>query len=250
MPAPLISIGTLVQSSWTDFLKRWKHTLEYSIRYLIASLVIFGGTLVANVDASLRWPAMLASGLVAGVIVLHSTVLLGRLVLLEDRGETFDRTKETKGAWKLFWPFLWVSILRGLATLGGFVVFVLPGIWLSISLAFSSFLVLEGNLRGTQALSGSLHLVKGRWWPTFWRMLVANAFFGLLYVVALNIIVTVIGLFTGYDAIANFASVDLTQPDLIALGIRSVLDGIGQALFLPLLLTVNIKLFHSLRSSR
>jgi hypothetical protein len=250
MAAPLIPIGTLIQSSWTDFLKRWKHTLEYSIRYLVASLVLFGGTLLANTNVSLRWPAMLVSGLIAGVIILHATILLGRLVLLEDRGEVFDRTKEAQGARKLFLPFLWVSILRGLATLGGFVVFVLPGIWLSISLAFSSFLVLEGNLRGTQALSGSLHLVKGRWWPTFWRMLIANAFFGLLYVVALNIIVMVIGLFTGYDTIANFAAVDLTQPDLVALGIRTVLDGIGQALLLPLLLTVNIKLFHSLRSSR
>lgn len=250
MAAPLIHIGVLIQSSWNDFLKRWKHTLEYSIRYLVASLIIFAGTLLVRENIETRWPILVVAGILAGLIALHATILLGRLILLEDRGATFDREKERKHAWTLFLPFLWVSLLRFLASLGGLVLFILPGIWLSIALAFSSFLVLEGKARGNQALAGSLHLVKGRWWATFWRLLGANAFFALLYVITLNALTLLLGLFTGFDALTTLTTVDLTNPDLLTLGARTVLDGVGQALFLPLLLTVNVKLFHSLKDSR
>jgi hypothetical protein len=68
---------------------------------------------------------------------------------------------------------LWLSILVVAGVIAGTVAFVVPGIWLMIawSVAFPAMLV-EGK-RGAKALGRSFELVRGRWWATLGRLLVA-----------------------------------------------------------------------------
>ncbi len=75
---------------------------------------------------------------------------------------------------------LWVGIIETLMVAVGFVLIIIPGIYLFVALAFAvPVLMLEG-LRGMGAISRSISLVSGRWWPTFGRLLVGL----ILYVVA------------------------------------------------------------------
>jgi hypothetical protein len=75
---------------------------------------------------------------------------------------------------------LLVSVLVGLATIGGLIVFVIPGIYIGVRLAVSiEALVVEGR-RGTKAMARSWELVGGHWWHAFGTLLVAWLVIGVI----------------------------------------------------------------------
>lgn len=79
---------------------------------------------------------------------------------------------------------LWLSIIATIAIVIGFILIVIPGVWLLISFSVAvPVLMLEG-LKGTAALTRSMDLVRTRWWATFGRLLSVL----LMYVVALFVI--------------------------------------------------------------
>src|SRR5204862_6902693 len=58
-------------------------------------------------------------------------------------------------------------ILGGLAMLAGFIAFVIPGIWLAVSLYFASQAVVAEGHSPMDALRRSRELVRGQWWRVF-----------------------------------------------------------------------------------
>jgi hypothetical protein len=79
---------------------------------------------------------------------------------------------------------LWVGIIATVMIGVGLVLLIIPGIYLFVALAFAiPVLMLEGS-RGMAAISRSMSLVSGRWWPTFGRLLVGL----ILYIVAVFIV--------------------------------------------------------------
>jgi hypothetical protein len=79
-----------------------------------------------------------------------------------------------------FWSVLLVSVLVGLATIAGLILFVIPGIYIGVRLCVSiEALVVEGR-RGTQAMGRSWELVGGHWWHAFGTLLVAALLTGLV----------------------------------------------------------------------
>jgi intracellular septation protein A len=71
-------------------------------------------------------------------------------------------------------PILVVSILVGLATLLGLIVFIIPGIYIGVRLAVSTqALVVEGK-QGTEAMRRSWDLVGGHWWHAAFTVLLAG----------------------------------------------------------------------------
>ncbi len=80
----------------------------------------------------------------------------------------------------LLWLGIIVTVMVGI----GFVLLIIPGVYLFVALAFAiPVLMLEG-LRGMTAISRSMSLVSGRWWPTFGRLLVGL----ILYIVAIFLV--------------------------------------------------------------
>jgi uncharacterized membrane protein len=49
----------------------------------------------------------------------------------------------------------------------GYALLIIPGIYLTIRLAFYSFALVEGNLKPTDALGESWNLTRRRFWPLF-----------------------------------------------------------------------------------
>jgi hypothetical protein len=75
---------------------------------------------------------------------------------------------------------LLVSVLVGLATVAGLILFIIPGIYVGVRLAVSiEVLVVEGR-RGTQAMGRSWELVGGHWWHAFGTLLVAGLLTGVV----------------------------------------------------------------------
>jgi hypothetical protein len=90
-----------------------------------------------------------------------------------------------------FGSLLLVSTLVCLAMLAGFIVLVIPGIFIGVQLAVSlPVLVVEGR-RGSQALSRSWSLVSGQWWHSFGTIVLAWLLLGIGSTVIRGIVHTV-----------------------------------------------------------
>lgn len=75
--------------------------------------------------------------------------------------------------WSLFWGFLGMSLLSGLAIMGGFLLLIIPGIILSIRLSLAPYFVVDKNAGPLESLKKSFTVTKGLTWKLF--------FFGLVW---------------------------------------------------------------------
>ncbi len=68
-------------------------------------------------------------------------------------------------------PAIWVSILMYFVMIGGFILLIIPGLILSVSLSFGLFVLVFENKRGLTALQQSREYVRGYWWAIVGRFL-------------------------------------------------------------------------------
>jgi len=74
--------------------------------------------------------------------------------------------KETlRFALKKLWPLLWLGFLHALCLGIGFVLLIVPGVYLYAAFSVAVPVLLLENVRGASALGRSRRLVTGRWWP-------------------------------------------------------------------------------------
>ncbi|MCK9361237.1 hypothetical protein M0Q28_03320 [Patescibacteria group bacterium] len=253
MPQPLPPVGALITSGWEQFKRDWKPNLELSVRFIISSAILFGAALVSQTLPDYGRIAMFVlANIVAAAINLHTILTLIELSLRRDRSASGEAKPSVEIGRTHFWPFLWVMLLQGFAVLGGLFVFFLPGIWLSVMLGYSLLVLVEDGTTGIQALAASAELVKGRWWATFGRNLVAGIVVGLLGSLTTFIVLLIVGLFVGMDQVFGFADYlsGTTRGNPVADGIETVLSGIVQALFIPLAVILQVKIFHALKRTR
>ncbi len=64
------------------------------------------------------------------------------------------------------WSMFWIGLLSAFVLFGGYMLLLVPGIILSVSIAFASWALVRDGLRGRDALVRSAQLVKGDWWWT------------------------------------------------------------------------------------
>lgn len=75
-----------------------------------------------------------------------------------------------RDSWGKILPFSWVCLLYIVAVFGGFYAFVLPGLYLSVALAYAPVVCVAQGKGGLASLRESLRLVEGRWWATLGRL--------------------------------------------------------------------------------
>ncbi len=116
---------------------------------------------------------------------------------------------------------LLVSVLVGLAIIGGLILFIIPGIYIGVRLAVSvEALVVEGR-RGSQAMGRSWELVGGHWWHAFGALVVAGLLTGLV-----NAVITAPFNNTGWfvQGIAAAIATVITLPYGVLVGVLLYLD--------------------------
>jgi hypothetical protein len=87
-------------------------------------------------------------------------------------------------AWSRFRSLLWLSIITVVFVAIGFVLLVIPGIWLLVAISVAIPALMYEGVGGFAAMKRSISLVDKRWWATLLRLLVTF----LLYAVATFII--------------------------------------------------------------
>lgn len=245
----LPSVRNLLGESWSQFKETWNESTKVSMWLLYLSLVSFGLALIEKLAPGIRdWFFLI--DIAVAVVGIWVGIRITQAMLDIDAGKKLDLSTEAqKGAWKFFWPLIWVGLLQGIITLGGFILLVLPGIYLAVALSFTQFYLLTENKRGLAALAASRALVKGRWWATWWRVFAGNIVLGLGIALLIGIAMVAVGLVTGpTNFIASLR--DPAMADPLINGIQGLVQGMASAAFMPLTVLYSVKLFRALEKTR
>jgi hypothetical protein len=189
-----MGIGEILSTAFQLYRRHWRTLLAIAavvvvpftlLQYLLGDQVRTRGEETANgvVIETATWAVGIA-GLVAAlagvVMFLVLTGAITRAVAAEVAGEDPSLEQSYRFGFHRLWSVLLVSVLVGLATVAGLILFIIPGIYIGVRLAVSiEALVVEGR-RGTQAMGRSWELVGGHWWHAFGTLLVAALLTGLV----------------------------------------------------------------------
>jgi hypothetical protein len=186
-------IGELLGTAFQLYRRHWRTLLAIAavvvipltvLQYVLGHWVRIQGEVTRNQVASTSfWASATASLLAALVGLLLYQVLTGaitRAIAAEVAGQDPDVEQSYRFGFVRLGSILLVSVLVGLATVAGLIVFIIPGIYIGVRLAVSiQALVVEGR-RGTEAMGRSWALVGGHWWHAFGTLLVAALLTGLV----------------------------------------------------------------------
>ena len=192
LPRPM-GIGEILSTAFQLYQRHWRTLLAIAavvvvpftlLQYLIGDQVRTRGEETANgVVSTSSWAvgiAGLVTALAGLVMFLVLTGAITRAVAAEVAGEDPGVEQSYRFGFHRFWSVLLVSVLVGLATVAGLILFIIPGIYIGVRLCVSiEALVVEGR-RGTQAMGRSWELVGGHWWHAFGTLLVAALLTGLV----------------------------------------------------------------------
>ena len=193
LPRPL-GIGEILSTALQLYRRHWRTLLAIAavvvvpitvIQYLLGDLVRTQGETTRNgvVVETATWAAGIAGLLAALAGILTYLVLTGaitRAVAAEVAGQDPSVEQSYRFGFHRLWSVLLVSVLVGLATIGGLILFIIPGIYIGIRLCVSiEALVVEGR-RGTEAMSRSWGLVGGHWWHAFGTVVVGGLLTGIV----------------------------------------------------------------------
>jgi hypothetical protein len=187
-------IGEILRAAFQLYRRHWR-TLMAIAAVVVVPLTLLqygighwfrthGEQLHDQVEVSTSFWAVAGASLLAALVgLLLYQVLTGaitRNIAAEVAGQDLDLEQSYRFGFARLGPILVVSILVGLATIGGLIVFIIPGIYIGVRLAVSvQALVVEGK-RGTEAMRRSWDLVGGHWWHAAFTILVGGLITGVV----------------------------------------------------------------------
>jgi hypothetical protein len=233
LPRPM-GIGEILGTAFRLYRRHWRTLLAIAavvvvpltlLQYLLGDLVRTQGETTRNgVVETATWSVGIAGLLAALVGILTYLVLTGaitRAVAAEVAGEDPSVEQSYRFGFHRLGSVLLVSVLVGLATIGGLILFVIPGIYVGVRLCVSiEALVVEGR-RGTEAMGRSWSLVGGHWWHAFFTLLVAALLTGIV-----NAVITAPFSATNWfaQAVAAAVATVVTLPYGVLVGVLLYLD--------------------------
>jgi len=150
-----------------------------------------------------------ASGIIPFTSVIFSIVsifvsILGGLALLYAIKDNTGVEVSYKKGWTKIFSYFWLMVLSLFIIIGGFLLFVIPGIILAVWFVFGGYIFVYENIGGMKALSKSKEYVKGRWFGVFLRLIVVFIFNVAIYIV-LTFLTGLLGFPAYAKTIASYA---------------------------------------------
>ena len=146
-----------------------------------------GGVFVRNENGTVSvhdvHAAFAGFGIVALLGVLASTLVSGacyRVIASAYLGRQTGWKESLRFALRHLHSLLWVTILGGVIAVIGFVLCVIPGVYLWVSFGVAVPVLLTEGRRGRKALGRSRSLVKGYWWRVFGVLFLGFLLVGIL----------------------------------------------------------------------
>jgi len=192
-----LTLGDVIERAFTFYRLHWRALMGFvailvvPVQFLDAYLnrnfpqKLFVGTQTTQSDNS---NAVLISLAITGITLFVVQPLvnggLARAVAWFHLGRTPTAGEILEGALQFLGPVLLVMILYALVVIGGFLLFIIPGIFFAIRFQFAVPAVVLEKERGTEAMRRSWRLTDRNFWRVFGILLVA----GLLVAIAAAVI--------------------------------------------------------------
>lgn len=158
----LPSIVTLIKEGF-DFAKNnLTLTFMLAVPVLVSLLAMEVGTWFPSSQLISTITNLIAA--FSFLVYLFSLTAAFYLLTTASSGKIASSKSGLLWARKNFFSFFFITILTTLIVLGGFLLFIIPGIILSITVFFGAYVFVHEDVKGMSALTRSRALVKGRWW--------------------------------------------------------------------------------------
>lgn len=195
---------------------------------------VHDGTLYTNnlTTASSGLGASLVVALIGGLAQLLAIGAVFRLVLDDYLGRHTSVQESFEFAADRLLSLLWIAILVAVLVGIGFVLLLLPGVYLLVAFSVAIPVLMAEGIKGMRALTRSRQLVSGRWWATFGRLFIA-----WLLLVVLSLVF----------AAVNVASALSVSSVTVYLVVNTVVAGITAILTAPFTAAVATVIYIDLR---
>lgn len=209
-----LSIGEVLDAAIKLYTKNFVNLLKIVaiviipvavITYVVIAATLPSGAFVSGGTLYTPNGTLGATGTVVEIVlsVLAALIVEGALAIsLVDAyiGQPIDWRESLREATGRLGALLWVAILVAVGVTIGFILLIVPGIYLAVVWTVAVPALMFEHLSGFKALGRSYELVRGRWWATFAALFVA--------VIMLGIILFVVGLiFGGIESAVSIGSI-------------------------------------------
>lgn len=237
-----VSIGQVLDAGFKLYRRSFTALVPLT---LIGALISIAPTLAFGVRTTLTG---LSAGYFVGVLisaVVGTAVLGAAIARLDDiasgrnalnLGSSFGR-----GFSKVL-PLLGAAIIYGFVVAVGTLLLVVPGVWLSVALAFAFYAVMLDDAGVTESFDVSRKLVAGNWWRV---LVILSVGFAILFA-----LVGGVGLLAGLFAVSGRVAEQATgvagPSTALLLGFQ-VLNGLVSAVVSPLLYAIGYAAYRDLQ---
>jgi hypothetical protein len=209
MATELPKARQILKESWAIYKNRFKTlitiilmpTAAYLLLILLAATVT-GITVGVAKQTSANIHPWIVSGIILGVVAVICLIYfyiwaaVAQLYAIKDQAENIDWKEAYKRSKPKIGAYFTTSLLAGLATVGGAILFIIPGIIFGLWFSQSCYVVVEEGLTNTTALKRSKYYTKGRIWQIFGKLFYVGVITMALYI-ALAILLAIFGYATG-----------------------------------------------------
>ena len=166
-PKKLPTIKSLILETWETYISRfnlWRWFIFWQIILLGLQQVI-----TETLDFALPVEMLFFSFILVTGVFLSSWLSIGVILgTVEDQSFTNLMSKARLKLGQYFRQILIIFLVE----IGGFALFVIPGIFLAVALSFVGVVLVLENISGFNAIYKSREYVRGYWWKVFSRMFV------------------------------------------------------------------------------
>ncbi len=171
LTSPLTKPLQLIRSSWDFYRRHWMKLstivlVPVFFSYMAMSFMIAEDSLALNITG-----IIMSIVSVVFTVAMRATMVQTVSNLHKDESYSPTIVDMYRAGFKLFWPIVGVLLLSYLVYAGGFMLFIIPGIMLSVYCYFIVFSVVLDGKRGLEAFTHSYLLIKHRWFATIWRLI-------------------------------------------------------------------------------
>jgi len=178
--------GDLLSDSWDEYKKNFKIYFNvFLLLVVIPSLVLFVyqaphtyNLLTQNIESfqdildifgtkymiimNVLWIITLALAMFMSISLIYNSIYKKNKMSVE---------QTLKGGKKYFWRYIFFSLVYLIFIIGLSLLLIIPGLIFIVYWLFAPYILIKENKGIIASLKSSYCLVKGRWWKTFWTLL-------------------------------------------------------------------------------
>ncbi len=239
MEASKPTVADLSKDSWSLYLRHATVFIGYSAWLLVP--------MALSVLLSLASPGdmvdivQVINGTLGLIIGTWLTIVIIKITPLLQNKKRLRPRAVSKQAWKLFIPYLFLSIVVNVITAIGLVLLIVPGLIVIVRLSYAQILVVREKLDPIAALKESVKRTKKQTWMLLKRLLGGVLMIGLPYALLAGFVAVAFANIRGLDLFTFFIE---TQPTLLEIISFQLLD----ILFLPAFLIYWVLMFQDLKA--